>query len=160
MHLDGVSQNASLTLLQADAEYLDRVKHSSSIVFLPALPPKAAKTLRQHNKDTLQTFTTYVRTFVDQHMADTTDATLPLTGLTVGGPEEDLEVPGSLPPTKVRSAFVALSGHGDDFATISDLCRTVRSGVFLEEAVIPYVSLHPEETKTPLNACEFRDIFS
>lgn len=154
----GVDQKSSLNMLQADAEYLDRVKHSSSIVFLPTLPSKAAIILRQHNKDTLQTFTTYVRTFVDQHMAASTDTTLPLTGLTVGGTTEDLKLSESLTPTKVRSAFVALSGHGDDFATISDLCRTARSGVFLEEAVIPYVSLHPEETKMPLNACKCHEI--
>ncbi len=59
---------------------------------------------------------------------------------------------GSLPATKIRSAFVALSDHGDTFASISDLCRTCRGGVFLEEAVIPHVDVYPEETKIPLNA--------
>lgn len=92
-------------------------------------------------------------TFIDQHI-DTEDSILPLTGFHFGGSNKDLEVPGALPATKIRSAFVALSGHDDQFATISDLCRTSRGGVFLEEAVIPHVDVYPEETKTPLNACE------
>lgn len=53
--------------------------------------------------------------------------------------------------TVLRSPFVSLSGHGDEFDSISDLCGTVRSGVFLEEAVVPYLPIHPEYT-APLNA--------
>ena len=106
------------------------MKRSSSIVFLPPLPPQAAEILRVHNKDTLEVFTTYVKTFVDQHVKDY-DRKLPLTGMNAGSINESVTLPGSLPPTKVRSAFVALSGHDDDFASISDLCRTTRSGVFL-----------------------------
>ena len=127
------------------------MKRSPSIVFLPYLPPRAAQLLREHNQDTLQVFTTYVRTFVDQHIkAD--DRKLPLTGIEAGGTHENFILPGSLPPTKVRSAFVALSGQGDKFESISDLCRTTRSGVFLEEAVIPHLDVYPDESKTPLNA--------
>lgn len=92
-----------------------------------------------------------MRTFVDQH-AETEDSKLPLTGVEAGGTEKDVDLPGSLPPTKIRSSFVALSGHGDEFASISDLCRTTRGGVFLEEAVIPHLDVYPDESKTPLNA--------
>lgn len=127
------------------------MKRSPSIVFLPPLPPKAAQILREHNEDTLQVFTTYVRTFVDQHVKED-DRKLPLTGIEVGGADENVTFPGSLPPTKVRSAFVALSGHGDEFGSISELCRTTRGGVFLEEAVIPHLDVYPDESKTPLNA--------
>ena len=127
------------------------MKRSSSIVFLPSLPSQAAEILRAHNKDTLEVFTTYVRTFIDQHVNDH-DCKLPLTGIKAGGLNESVTLPGSLPPTKVRSAFVALSGHGDNFQSISDLCRTTRSGVFLEEAVIPHLDVYPDESKTPLNA--------
>ena len=132
---------------------MEKVRHSSSIVFLPPLPSKATFVLRQHNQDTLNIFTTYVQTFVDQHL-ETADSTLPLTGIRVGGSGSSAQVTGSLPETKVRSAFVALSGHGDDFSTISDLCRTSRNGIFLEEAVIPHIDLYPEDSKTPLNACK------
>lgn len=139
----------------ADQEYLETViKSSSSIVFLPELPQQASKILRRHNKETLETFTTYVETFVDQHITEP-DSKLPLTGLSFGSTDnETLSIPffPHLPPTKVRSAFVALSGHGDNFSSIPDLCRTARGGVFLEEAVIPHLDVYPDESKTPLNA--------
>ncbi|KAK4692090.1 ATP-dependent RNA helicase DDX60, partial [Lecanoromycetidae sp. Uapishka_2] len=116
---------------EADAEYVENiVKRSPSIVFLPPLPPQAAAILRNHNRDTLQVFTT----------------------VKAGGADENIHLSGSLPPTKIRSAFVALSGHGDEFESISDLCRTTRGGVFLEEAVIPHLDVYPDESKTPLNA--------
>ncbi len=92
-----------------------------------------------------------MRTFVDQHI-ETEDSKLPLTGVVAGGTNKDVDLPGLLPPTKIRSSFVALSGHGDRFDSISDLCRTTRGGVFLEEAVIPHLDIYPDESKTPLNA--------
>ena len=128
------------------------MKRSPSIVFLPHLPPQATQILRDHNADTLQVFTTYARTFADQHIKTDDDA-LPLTGKHMGRADKAFILPQSLPATKLRSAFVALSGHDDKFESISDLCRTSRSGVFLEEAVIPHLDVYPDESKTPLNAC-------
>ncbi|KAF2235909.1 P-loop containing nucleoside triphosphate hydrolase protein [Viridothelium virens] len=139
---------------RADKDFIeDIVKRSSSVVFLPKLPEQAVKILRAHNQETLDIFSTYVKTYVDQHMKEP-ETCLPLTKVKIGGDmatmqESSLPV---LPPTKVRSAFVALSGHDDHFRSISDLCRTARDGVFLEEAVIPHVDIYPEETDTPLNA--------
>ncbi|KAL9598464.1 MAG: hypothetical protein Q9179_003906 [Wetmoreana sp. 5 TL-2023] len=138
----------------SDQEYIEQiVKRSPSVVFLPQLPSAASRILQEHNQQTLQIFATYVRTFVDQHI-HSPDHTLPLTGLPVGG-NEDNTAPSflnPLPPTKIRSPFVALSGHGDDFTSIPDLCRTVRSGVFLEENVIPHLDVYPDELETPFNA--------
>ena len=138
---------------EADEEYLEKVKKSSSKVFLERLPPAASKILSQHNRVTLEVFTTYVETFVQQHISDD-DCKLPLTGLAFGGDKDSEEVPelSALPPTKVRSAFVALSGHGDRFDTVSDLCNTARGGVFLEQAVIPHLDVYPDESSTPFNA--------
>jgi ATP-dependent RNA helicase DDX60 len=138
---------------RSDEEYkASVVKPSSSIVFLPAMPQKAANILRAHNQQTLDVYRTYVETFVDQHIK-TPDRNLPLTGTRIGSENTEFtHVVSSQPPTKTRSAFVALSGHGDDFESISALCHTTRQGVFLEEAVIPYVGLHPDETDVPLNA--------
>lgn len=138
---------------EADQEYFETVKKSSSIVFLEKLPDLASDILRQHNKDTLEIFTTYVDTFVEQHITYD-DCKLPLTGLEFKGGDAPVKTSdlGFLPPTKVRSAFVALSGHGDTFSTISDLCSTARGGVFLEEAVIPHLDVFPDESSTPLNA--------
>ena len=139
---------------EADQEYLEVVvKPSSSIVFLPELPQRASKILSRHNKETLETFTTYVETFVNQHITEP-DTKLPLTGLSFGDTNSTITIPSlpTLPAPKVRSAFVALSGHGDSFSSIPDLCRTARGGVFLEEAVIPHLDVYPDESKVPLNA--------
>lgn len=139
---------------QADQEYVETfVKRSPSIVFLPPLPSQAAQILREHNQDTLQIFTDYVKTFVDQHI-QSEDCLLPLTKLSFGG-DSGLGSHAAFTPSKaIRSAFVALSGHGDAFDSISDLCGTTREGVFLEEAVIPHLDVYPDEVNTPLNACK------
>jgi ATP-dependent RNA helicase DDX60 len=50
------------------------------VVFLPELSKKAAKILQEHNQETLEMFTTYVKTFAKQHIIGE-DCTLPLTGL-------------------------------------------------------------------------------
>ncbi|KAK0102274.1 hypothetical protein ONS95_005896 [Cadophora gregata] len=157
-----------------DPEEAEKIKRSPSIVYLPPMPEDAATILRKHNKDTLDIFTTYVKTFAAQHVKDD-ERYLPLTHTHVGlapppvngangkavangktnGVKAEESVVGFLPtlPTPhARSAFVALSGLGDDFTTIEDLCTSTREGVFLESAVIPHLELHPDETRTPLNA--------
>ncbi|KAF2724457.1 P-loop containing nucleoside triphosphate hydrolase protein [Polychaeton citri CBS 116435] len=138
---------------QADVEYVERViKPSSSIVLLPPLPAKASKILAEHNQQTLRIFRAYVETFVNQHIHES-DRRLPLTGMIVGAKDKaGIELTNSLPSTKIRSPFVALSGAGDDFDTIHDLCQTTRHGVFLEEAVIPHVGIDAQEMEAPLNA--------
>jgi superfamily II RNA helicase len=134
---------------QADEEFVHEVvKKSPSIVFLPSMPEQAANVLRRHNKTTLDIFTAYVRTFVDQHI-DESDNTLPLTEVTIGGDSPSQTKQHNV---KARSAFVALSGYDDKFESIHELCTTSRSGVFLEEAVVPHVGLYPEDSDLPLNA--------
>lgn len=138
---------------QADQEFVERViKRSPSVVFLPAMPTDAADLLRKHNQSTLDIYKAYVGTFAQQHLKEEDDA-LPLTQFKVGSGNavatQGLHVRA---PTTVRSPFVALSGHDDTFESVHDLCTTVRSGVFLEESVIPYVSLYPDESELPLNA--------
>ena len=160
---DAVLQELILTLShlfgrqycrQADQEFLAQMrKRSSSVVFLPPMPDNAAIVLRKHNQSTLDIYRAYVRTFVDEHLPEPDEA-LPLTQSKTGGKKASSS-PVNVQrraPTTVRSPFVALSGHGDEFDSIHDLCATARSGVFLEEAVIPYVGLYPEESELPLNA--------
>jgi hypothetical protein len=155
----------------------EKIKRSPSIVYLPAMPKEAADILRQHNKKTLDIFTTYAKTFAAQHVNDE-ERYLPLTQTPVGAvpsnapngkalnghaaangsghvTNEDAAATNflpSLPTPHARSAFVALSGLGDTFTTIEDLCSSTREGVFLESAVIPHLELHPDETQSPLNA--------
>ena len=144
---------------KADEEYLKVVKQSSSVVFLPPMPPKAAAVLHKHNQETLNIFAAYVKTFAAEHMKGEESA-LPLTGVETGGeiPLGDMGQFSTLPRTKTRSAFVALSGHGDDFDSVADLCETTRHGIFLEKAIIPHVDVYPDESTAPLNACEFLNV--
>lgn len=142
-----------------DPEEIERIKRSPSIVYLPSMPEEATKILRAHNKNTLDIFTTYAKTFAAQHVTGLENV-LPLTKVAVGpaaGENGELANGNSiglphLPTPKARSAFVALSGLGDDFNTIEDLCSSARDGVFLESAVIPHLEIHPDEMSTPLNA--------
>lgn len=142
---------------QMDPEFVEKVvRGSSSIVFLPRLPNEAEVILRKHNQDTLDIFRTYVKTFVEQHIHEP-DNRLPLTGVEFGGgtdPADELDIPlsSSMEPTIIRSPFFALSGHGDEFESISDLCSSTRSGVFLEQSVIPHLPLSRREAGAPLNA--------
>lgn len=130
----------------SDAE---KIKKSCSVVILPELPPKAATILEEHNKETLETFTTYVKTFAKQHVMNV-EQTLPLTGLSFGGSDPNIiQALDPLPPTTACSHFVALSGHSDEFDSIADLCASTRSDIFLEKAVIPYLDI---PSAMPLNA--------
>lgn len=155
-----------------DPEEAEKIKRSPSIVYLPAMPTKAARILKQHNNQTLEIFTTYVKTFAAQH-AKESERKLPLTHVAIGPDStvmngqifnghangtahsetngDDGSLP-SLPTPHARSTFVALSGLGDEFTTIEDLCSSTREGVFLEAAVIPHLEIHPDEARTPLNA--------
>ncbi|KAL2374963.1 DEAD/DEAH box helicase, variant [Blastomyces gilchristii SLH14081] len=127
------------------------VKKSTSIIVLPPLPKRAATVLRRNNKEILKIYSTYVKTFVDQHITEP-DHKLPLTGMKCGG-DAAVELGKGTPPSpaKYTSAFYALSGHHDEWSDISDLCQKVRGGVWLEKAVVPYLGL-PEEDNLPLNA--------
>ncbi|GJC89533.1 putative helicase C694.02 [Colletotrichum liriopes] len=140
-------------------EWLEKVVHRSpSIVLLPALPPKAAHILKDHNEETLEIFRTYVQTFVDQHLSHTPDDELPFTKRRVGPTQSEFVDTAAanisfLPPTVIRSPFSALSGFTDNFDTIHELCETVRAGVFLDESAIPYIPVYPHETNNvPWNA--------
>ncbi|CEN62965.1 hypothetical protein ASPCAL09593 [Aspergillus calidoustus] len=128
---------------------------STSVVVLPALPKTAARILRSSNQKTLGIYSAYVKTFVDQHITEA-DCTLPLTQIKCGGDKPAREIstsPSFLAPTRVTSAFAALSGHRDEWNTIHELCTRIRSGVWLEQSVIPHLQISPEKDgPAPLNA--------
>ncbi|RDA94870.1 hypothetical protein CP533_4278 [Ophiocordyceps camponoti-saundersi (nom. inval.)] len=131
-------------------------RHSPSMVVLPPLPEEAKKILLDHNQETLDIYLAYVNTFVEQHLGKTQDNRLPFTGfhVTPEQSEQDWQpLVEHLPPTRLRSSFDALSGFTDDFESLSELCSTVRSGVFLEESAVPHVRIYPEDTAgVPWNA--------
>ncbi|MCJ1308067.1 hypothetical protein MMC25_001718 [Agyrium rufum] len=140
---------------QADWEQIKALKErSSSVVFLPPLPSKARDALKRHNNEILNIYTTYVRTYAEQYCHDE-DRTLPFSKIAIGPSKPStspIKLPNSLPPTKLRSPFTASSGFtDDDFASITDLCSTVRDGIFLEKGVIPHLDIG-DELREPLNA--------
>ncbi|OQD81278.1 hypothetical protein PENANT_c028G06050 [Penicillium antarcticum] len=134
--------------------YKSSEKKASSIVVLPPLPKRAAAVLAAHNDQVLKIYTGYVTSFINQHVKGE-DCQLPFSGIKCGG-DQSAAVLGlskaNRITTMVTSPFFALSGHEDNWNSISDLCETVRSGVWLEESVIPYLCASGPEYSTPLNA--------
>ncbi|KAI1003894.1 putative helicase [Podosphaera aphanis] len=146
------------------------IKKSPSIVYLPEMPEEAAEILRKHNRDTLEIFISYVKSFSAQHFME--ENRLPVSRIPIGRvhsmseeklsknmdhknygeAETGLSFIPSLPTPKARSSFFAVSGLGDDFKNIQDLCSSVRDGIFLESAAIPHLEIYPDEISTPLNA--------
>lgn len=116
----------------------DVIKHSPSLVILPQRPDAMSEILSRYHQEILGIYRNYVATFVAQHIR-TFENVLPFSGVQVA-PASDLDGL-RLPKVQLRSPFVALSGHGDSFRDIHDLCSTVRDGVFLEENVIPQIDV-------------------
>ncbi|KAJ5560633.1 DEAD/DEAH box helicase [Penicillium frequentans] len=142
-----------LPLRQSTIEsYRTADKRGSSVVVLPDLPKTAAKALINHNRQVRDIYTGYVSTFINQHV-DARDYHLPLSGAECGGQKAAMEldvIDTQLSASKITSPFYALSGHGDQWDTVADLCETVRDGVWLEESVVPYVPIASK--RSPLNA--------
>lgn len=144
------------------SKWRESIRLSSSLVLLPDLPDAALQILRNHNGSTLQIFKNYTSAFVDQHLVDQPDQSLPFTAIEVRGlinGEDDRNLAkdifgsASLPAVKLRSPFAALSGFDDtSFHSIHELCTTARHGVFLEESAIPYIPIYPDDTSSPWNA--------
>lgn len=135
-----------------DEEQAEKIRRSPSMVYLEPLPEEAAAALRAHNQETLSIFSAYTKTFAEQHLKDA-EEDLPLTKIKVGAISTEINDFGWLRPLPTpvsRSAFVALSGHGDKFKSIPDLCTSTRAGIFLEQAVVPAVEF--DETRTRMNA--------
>ncbi|RBQ87200.1 hypothetical protein FVER53263_20734 [Fusarium verticillioides] len=138
--------------IQRTAKTLEVVEISSSDIFLKRLPVAAERLLVRHNRETLLTFKDYVSSYIDAHLHDSPDRTLPLTRIPIGPEERRGCSLTSDPPPVIRSPFVALSGFTDEFNSIGELCSTVRDGVFLEESSIPYLPIWPVDTTVELNA--------
>ncbi|KAH9007609.1 hypothetical protein EDB83DRAFT_2509312 [Lactarius deliciosus] len=137
----------------------DLIQKGPSRVVLPPLHPEARAFLTGHQKETLGIFSAYALAFSSQHANELgPDDRLPLSGITFGpsdmSPCPQTALFAHLSQTavrpKVRSLFVATSGHDDAFGGVGELVRTVRRGVHLNEHSIPTVEsiLDPE----PLNA--------
>ncbi|KAF5608666.1 dead deah box helicase [Fusarium pseudoanthophilum] len=137
--------------IQKTAKTLEVAESSSSDIFLKRLPVAAERLLVRHNRETLLTFKDYVSSYINAHLHDSPDHTLPLTRIPIGPKEGRGCSLTSDPPPVIRSPFVALSGFTDEFDSIRELCSTVRDGVFLEESSIPYLPIWPIDTTVELN---------
>ncbi|KAL8287587.1 hypothetical protein RQP46_003445 [Phenoliferia psychrophenolica] len=123
-------------------EYATR--NASSLVILPALPPRVAAVLEHHDKAVVHIFSTYATEFAQQHAEDLgPDDTLPLSGRRVAPtPTEDGSFAAKLRQSELkvdaRSPFVATSGHGDQYTTVAELSATARAGLVLTKHAVPY----------------------
>lgn len=117
-----------------------------SMVVLSPLPKSICQALNKHDQDALDIFIAYVVAYSKEHDSRLGPGDcLPLSGIRYtnadGASDEQPRLNQYLERTAVkvvaRSIFVANSGHGDHFGTISELARTVRQGVYLNEHVIP-----------------------
>ena len=121
------------------------------------------QSMQQHNDEALRTLEAYCECYAGSYADELgEDTVLPATGCKAGqtmdgerlslGPE--LERLAVLP--RVRSAFVALSGHGDRFGSVRELCATLRGGMYLDPQIVPVFELYGPDK--PLNAV-FLDFF-
>ena len=115
-----------------------------SMIILPPLPSQAVKVLKEHNREVLRIFAGYAFTYASQHASQLPmDDQLPLSGyrITATPDKEHHHILDTLEeqkiPTTVRSAFVANSGHGDNFGSVAELVQSSRPGVHLNKNTIP-----------------------
>ncbi|KAI0375726.1 P-loop containing nucleoside triphosphate hydrolase protein [Pilatotrama ljubarskyi] len=129
----------------ASATYLRNItRKSPSVVVLPPMPEDARKVLLQHEEHIKRVFTGYALAYVSHHAELLgEDTKLPFSGKTLcdAGKEEASPFRTQLLQTSVstaaRSPFVATSGHGDSFGSVSELTNTSRRGLHLNEYAIP-----------------------
>jgi len=143
-HLFGRRELPPIYTSKENLETILRLTKSASKVVLPPLNQKACTVLEGHEKEILEIFTSYASTFATHnptHLGE--DDELPLSKLKyagsgdgVGGAFQQYLEQGST-PVVVRSLFVANSGHGDDFHSISELAATSRSGIYFNEHATP-----------------------
>ncbi|KAH9846953.1 P-loop containing nucleoside triphosphate hydrolase protein [Lenzites betulinus] len=131
----------------ASATHLSAItRKSPSIVVLPPMSKDAHKVLLEHETQINRIFTGYAAAYVAQHAATLgEDDRLPFSGKALCPPTlapkphspflEHLR--RTAIPFSVRSPFVATSGYGDTFGSITELASTSRSGLHLNEHAIP-----------------------
>ncbi|GAA6057212.1 hypothetical protein JCM3770_003263, partial [Rhodotorula araucariae] len=140
-------------------ETLRKSRNSTSLIVLPPLPPKIRAVLDQHHKAVLSVFSTYAKEFAQQNPDKLGDDTvLPLSKRKpVSREAADSAFASKLRQTELafesRAAFAATSGHGDDFASVTELARTARAGVVLYGHAVPELASPPfDSTEHDLDA--------
>jgi hypothetical protein len=121
-----------------------------SMVVLPPLPESARQALLVHDQEILQIFSGYVSAFAKSlENAIGQEEILPLSKISVCGNKTQrraetaqfyAHLQNNATPVITRSIFVANSGHDDVFSSVSELTRTSRAGLNLNEYAIPSMS--------------------
>lgn len=134
--VDKKPETTAMSLMLIFAHIFSRMPARRGMKALPPMPAEAIAVLRQQNAETLSTYTTYVKTYSQEYCNEIPDNVLPLSHQACGG--SGVSKAQTNPPL-ARSSFVALSGHGDTFSSVADLTSSVRNGIFLEPASVPYL---------------------
>jgi hypothetical protein len=143
-HLFGRRELPPIYTSKENLERILRLTKSASRVVLPPLDHKARTILSEHEKQILEIFTSYALTFATHNSTQLgEDNELPLSKIKYAGSGDEIGgtfrqyLEQNSTPVVVRSLFVASSGHGDVFHSISELAATSRSGIYLNEHAIP-----------------------
>jgi len=143
-HLFGRRELPPIYTSKENLEAILRKTKSASKVILPPLDQKARTVLLEHEKQILEIFTSYASTFAAHNAAHLeANDELPLSKLKYTGSKNGVGgafkqyLEQSSTPAVVRSLFVANSGHGDVFKSISELAATSRSGINFNEHATP-----------------------
>ncbi|KAK4047372.1 hypothetical protein OIV83_005419 [Microbotryomycetes sp. JL201] len=118
-------------------------RNSTSMIVLPPLPERIAAALRQHEQAITTIFAAFAKDYATQRGDELgEDVVLPLSRRKVKAVETaDGAFASKLRQTAIpfegRSAFVATSGHGDVFGSVTELVHTTREGVLLQHHALP-----------------------
>ncbi|KAK2461121.1 hypothetical protein APHAL10511_006648 [Amanita phalloides] len=136
-----------ISRVMMNSETMSKLIHTyPSKVVLPPLPGYIRSTLKKHDQDVLDIFTSYVVAYVEEHDAHFgMEDSLPLSAIRYTKSSRVWDDQAALNQylersaikISARSAFVANSGHDDHFKSVSELARTVRQGVYLNQHAIP-----------------------
>ena len=136
------------------------VRNSPSKIILPPLPKNIVDTLQAHHDSIVSIFSVYAKEYSQQHAKTLgEDVALPVSGRKVSPSASTPDAAGSLAsrleqtkiPIDSRSPFVANSGHGDKYSSISELAATTRAGLVLTKHAVPSMTFLTS-TETSLDA--------
>ncbi|KIY71644.1 P-loop containing nucleoside triphosphate hydrolase protein [Cylindrobasidium torrendii FP15055 ss-10] len=150
-----------------DGDHFERLRTQyPSRIELDPMREDALKCLSMHAREVRDIFASYVSTYASQCASELPcDTILPLSKVSLGIPDTQVDdnelgelgqlLEASANHVQVRSLFVANSGHTDQFGSVDELARSVRSGIHLNVNAIPNMDLLIKQGEHPLNAYLF-----
>lgn len=143
-HLFGRRELPPIYTSKEHLEMILRLTKSASKVILPPLNNRARTVLSEHEKQILEIFTSYASAFAAHNITQLgEDNKLPLSRIEYAGSGDETGgtfqqyLEQNSTPVVVRSLFVANSGHGDVFHSISELAASSRSGIYINQHATP-----------------------